>query len=91
MADGDAGGAEHAPPRALPGTLLLAQDCGWSPTGRRRYSLGGETVDLPAPALPDVVVGEASTVAAARVRHRALFDWCRRQGLQPPAELGPEA
>lgn len=72
-----------------PGSLLLAQDLGGSPTGKRRFAVGGETVDLPPAAVPDVLVGAYADLLRERQHHEDLWSWCLRTGVQPPPELAP--
>ena len=74
-----------------PGTLLLAQDLGMSPTGKRRFSVAGEIVDVPVTAMGDVVVGSYADLLRERQHHVDLWAWYERAGVGPPAELRPSA
>ena len=73
----------------FPGTLLLAQDLGMSPTGKRRFSVAGEIVDVPVSALPDVLVGPYPDLLRERQHHVDLWEWCGRELGEPPTELRP--
>ncbi len=75
----------------LPGTLLLAQDLGLSPTGKRRFAVAGEVVGLRAEALPDAVVGSYPHLLRERQHHVELWEWCVREGLRPPNVYRPSA
>ncbi|MCK6480191.1 MAG: hypothetical protein HUU06_06680 [Planctomycetaceae bacterium] len=86
MAGGTDGGG-----RRFPGTLLLAQDLGLSPTGKRRFSVAGEVVDIPVAALGDAVVGDYPDLLRERRRHLDLWQWCLRAEVRPPVEFSPSA
>lgn len=73
----------------FPGTLLLAQDLGMSPTGKRRFSVAGEIVDLPVQALSDAMVGRYPDLLRERQHHKDLWAWCVRGRPTPPRELQP--
>ncbi len=73
----------------FPGTLLLAQDLGMSPTGKRRFSVAGEIVDLPVQSLSDAVVGPYPDLLRERQHHVDLWMWCQRSGADAPWELEP--
>ena len=75
--------------RRFPGILLLAQDLGLSPTGKRRFSVAGEVIDMPVAALGDAVVGDYPDLLRERQHHRELWEWCQRLGLAPPIPLEP--
>ena len=72
-----------------PGTVLLAQDLGMSPTGKRRFSVAGEIVDLPIAAIPDAVVGPYAELLREHQHHEDLWAWCERAGGEPPVEMRP--
>jgi len=76
-------------PGRFPGTLLLAQDLGLSPTGKRRFSVAGEVVDIPVEALEDAVVGTYPDLLRERQHHEDLWAWCIERGLTPPVNLEP--
>ncbi len=73
----------------FPGTLLLAQDLGLSPTGKRRFAVAGEIVDLPIQALSDAVVGPYPDLLRERQHHVELWEWCVREQPNPPNSLRP--
>jgi len=62
-----------------------------SPTGKRRFSVAGEIVDVPVTAMEDVVVGSYSELLRERQHHVDLWAWCVRLEISPPVELRPSA
>lgn len=82
-------GGQEVPPRRFPGTLLLAQDLGMSPTGKRRFSVAGEVVDIPVAALGDAVVGDYQGLPRERQHHEELWAWCQVAGSLPPQANSP--
>lgn len=73
----------------FPGTLLLAQDLGLSPTGKRRFSVAGEVVDIPVAALGDAVVGAYPGLLREHQHFLDLWAWCSAQDIHPPEALNP--
>lgn len=69
--------------------LILAVPARPSVFGEPRYDAGAGPFKVG----PGAVIGEYEELvadrAAAMERHRALWEWCRRRGLQPAPELGP--
>lgn len=76
-------------PPTIPGVLLLALEGEVQPTGELRYQVGPFPVFLSPAVARGVVVGPAAALARERQHHRDLWAWCRRQGLEPPEEMGP--
>lgn len=90
MTEGSEGGGRRDPEyRRFPGTLLLAQDLGMSPTGKRRFSVAGEIMDIPVAALGDAVVGDYPDLLRERQHHRDLWEWCARMEVSVPVEFRP--
>ena len=59
-----------------------------SPTGKRRFSVAGEIVDVPVQALSDAVVGPYPDLLRERQHHVDLWMWCQRSGADAPFETG---
>jgi hypothetical protein len=76
-------------PGRFPGTLLLAQDLGLSPTGKRRFSVAGEVVDIPVSALGDAVVGDYPDFLREHQHHVDLWAWCVENSPGAPSHLIP--
>ena len=76
-------------PARFPGTLLLALDLGLIPTGKRRYSVAGEVVDIPVAGLGAAVVGDYPNLLRERQHHENLWHWCVANALAVPGAIAP--
>lgn len=69
--------------------LLIAADLGSNVTGKRRFAVAGETIDIEPAAIPTVLAGKYSNLARERQHHRDLWAWCQRHGHDAPLEFQP--